>query len=175
MKAKLRAGFTLVEMLVVIAIILILLALMAVLIKGVRERAQYKKTVAIVNTIKMGCENYRTDERVYPPQTYSTYNGSQALHFLLGRERNVVAGTGGSQTVVKRDPYIEFKPDWLEGQPGNNEPNPPKNVVDAWGNVIAYNNPKPGAPVNPPSFLLLSTGKDTTDAADDVRSDRAED
>ncbi len=169
-------GFTLIEMLVVITIILILMALLAVLIKNVKSRAENKNTNGIVAALRMGCENYRTDERVYPPQTYTGFTGSQALHFLLGRERKVRSSSGPSGTIVKRDPYLEFPPNWLEGNPASSEPNPPKNVIDAWGNVIQYSNPAPGTSGTPPSYLIVSYGRDgVAGSGDEVYSSKAED
>ncbi|MBI2900644.1 MAG: prepilin-type N-terminal cleavage/methylation domain-containing protein [Planctomycetes bacterium] len=169
-------GFTLIEMLVVICIILILMALMGVLIKGVIDRSRYKDTTALVKSLKTGCECYMAEEKVYPPQTYGAYSGSQTLHFLLGRQATVKASQGAGGTVTKRDPYLNFQSKWLSGNPGSGYPNPPVQLIDAWTNVVEYYNPKPSATGTAPSYYIVSKGKDgAPGTGDEVTSDIGDD
>ena len=145
---KLRAGFTLIEMLVVICIILILAALLGVLIKHVIDRARYAKSKAIIDTLTKGCDTYKMEFGGYPSAS-APYAGSQNLHHLLGREWVNPQGktsTGGLKTPTKGDAFVQFKSDWLQGTPGSTYPNPPVPLVDAWDQVIQYANPHPSDP-----------------------------
>ena len=172
---KRKSGFTLVEMLVVICIILILMSLLAVLIKHVINRARYKATGAIVHSLKTSCENYKVDEMTYPP---ASPPGSKNLHLYLGRELVVMMGvnnSGGGGIPTKKPPYIGFKTNWLEGNPPSGEPGAsPRNIIDAWDQVVDYYNPKPNGPATPPSFWIRAFAKDPADSAAWVTSDLRE-
>lgn len=169
MKNKLRAGFTLIEMLVVICIILILAALLAVLIKHVIDRARHGKTQGIIQAMTQGCETYKMEFGGYPSSSVP-YAGSRNLHHCLGRDYVHVAGKGQSmQTVSKRDPIVVFKSDWLQGSPANPYPNPAAFLVDAWDNVIQYANPHPTNPQM--GFRVWADCKLLGDPADDQAND----
>jgi prepilin-type N-terminal cleavage/methylation domain-containing protein len=166
-----KKGFTLIELLVVITVILILMSLLAVFLKGVTNRARYKKTEAIISTLKMACERYKTELGGYPSATVP-FAGSMNLHFCLGREwyeRKGVDNNGGGISS-KKQPFVEFKADWLEGTPSNTYPNPPRALMDAWERIITYSNPNPSTPTLP-SFRIVSQGNDVSDPSDDSSSD----
>jgi prepilin-type N-terminal cleavage/methylation domain-containing protein len=155
---KMRAGFTLVEMLVVICIILILASLLAVMIKHVIDRSKFAKT--------------QGEFGGYPSASVP-YAGSKNLHHTLGREWVKVEAHGssgaGMKTVTKKDPIVTFKSDWIKGYPSNPYPNPANPLVDSWENDIQYAVPNP---VNPSiGFRVWAVCKDIADPADDVASD----
>ena len=64
MKRRCDKGFTLVELLIVIAIIGLLMAMLGVLIQGLLDRAKYAKTNSIVQALESSCKNYKTDEEI---------------------------------------------------------------------------------------------------------------
>ncbi len=165
---KRRYGFTLVEMLIVITIILILMAGLVVLIKGLIDRARFAKTKAMVQTLTKACESYKVDFNVYPAG-----GTSMNLHSCLGRERILTKQkqNQGGGIVSREVPYVDFKSDWLEGNPATGYPSPPRLIVDAWEQPIDYLNPHPGKPANIPSFRIVAKAKDVADPADDVTSD----
>lgn len=131
-------GFTLVELIVVIAIITILMALLAVFVVGVLDRAANAKAKAIVDGLDKGCQTYRMEYNVYPP---NNKGDSRCLHFYLGRPRIVSKGRvdDGSIIAVNAPPIIEFPQDWLQlnkGQiPDATQPVP---IVDPWNNLVRY-------------------------------------
>lgn len=137
-------GFTLVEMLVVIAIIMILLALFGSLLIFVVDRSRNTKTIGLIKTLHDGCAQYRSLEmfKKYPE---NAAGNSNTLHFHLGAPMWVVkqwvSGAAGPM-MEQRPPIVFFNPGWLEGQPTNTDPGvaigTAKNVVDAWKHVIKY-------------------------------------
>jgi prepilin-type N-terminal cleavage/methylation domain-containing protein len=157
-----RRGFTLVELMVVIAIILILMAFLVVLIKGVYEKASYAKTLAVVQALDKGCATYKIDF-TNPPKS-DTGGDARCLFKYLGRERMVnkqVMATGQGMQV-RLPAIIEFKADWLKLNKGQlPDPNNPVQVVDAWDNPIKYQNP--GRQYNQGWVMIWSSGKNGVD------------
>jgi general secretion pathway protein G len=154
-----RQGFSLVEMLVVIVIIGILLSLLAVWIINSGHKARYVATQARIRALDAGCSDYRVDNGMYPPMTYT---GSQNLHFYLGASRVVPVPTGGT---VTRPPYVEFPRHWLQPGMSTSLPPPVSFVYDAWDRVIEYQSPG----VNVPQGVdIRSLGRLPLDPADDT-------
>lgn len=65
MNSKIR-GFTLIEILTVIAIIAILIALLSPAIRGAREQAKIDKTRAMIASLEVAINMYYTDQGSYP-------------------------------------------------------------------------------------------------------------
>ncbi len=137
---RMRKGFTLVELLVVIVIIMILAALLVVLISGVVERARYAKTAAVIKMLDKGCQDYRIDFGMYPP---NDKGDSRCFHYYLGRERLVKTQEveAGPELKKKLPPLIEFGLDMLQTGAGPANPDRPCPIIDAWGNLVRYKNP----------------------------------
>jgi prepilin-type N-terminal cleavage/methylation domain-containing protein len=176
MKRRYDKGFTLVELLIVIAIIGLLMAMLGVLIQGLLDRAKYAKTNSIVQALESSCKNYKTDYGEYPPVSMFGNGNSMNLHWYLGRQRYVSQGysSGGGGFATKRPGYIDFPSDWLETGPSSTYPQSGNvfKVIDAWVNPITYQNPSPNVPAGgAPSFRIVSTGADVTDPDDDTTSD----
>src|SRR5690242_19375011 len=87
-----RRGFTLIELMVVIGIIVILAAVLIPAVKVVRDKSKVAATNTQMRTISMACESYYTMFNAYPgalPETAyttsSTFSSSQALVIALTR------------------------------------------------------------------------------------------
>lgn len=137
-----EGGFTLVELIVVIAIITLLVALIVVLMIGVTEKARYAKAHAIVRMLDEGCMTYKLDFGVFPP---NDKGDSRCFHFYLGRERILKSQRvepGTPELQFKKPPIIEFPTDMLRitssGPPNPTQPVP---IIDPWENVIRYKSP----------------------------------
>lgn len=73
-----RAGFSLLELMLVLAIIGILTAIAAVSISGSGERAKIKATKASMSTIRGALRSYQLDHNVYPPTLDALTQGRTA-------------------------------------------------------------------------------------------------
>ena len=76
-----RSGFTLIEILVVMAIVITLVALLASGLGTAREKAKNKSSKALIGRVKSALENYFSEFRDYPPDGYDgepgwTYTGA---------------------------------------------------------------------------------------------------
>lgn len=138
-----REGFTLIEMLVVIAIILILIALFGSLLLYVMDRARYTKTIGYIKMLHDGCYQYKTWDIV--GKKFPEYNAgnSNVLHLRLG-SRTKFAKLIGSQgnSYEERAPIVAFNTGMLEGNPPNTDPGATvataKNILDAWRKPLKY-------------------------------------
>src|SRR3990167_6687593 len=77
-----RPGFTLVELLVVIAVIGILLALLLPAVQAARESARRSQCGNHLKQIGLGILNYESTHRVFPP-TFTRGPDHNLLTFLL--------------------------------------------------------------------------------------------
>jgi general secretion pathway protein G len=138
-----RDGFTLVELLVVILIISILAGVLIMVITHIIERQRRVAVEHLIVALDKACDNYFSDFREYPPTR--PYSGSQNLHYYLGRrfKYTTVGGTNPADPLIikHKDPYMSFESHWLEGNPKNTYPDPPRYIVDAWGYRLIYKNP----------------------------------
>lgn len=102
---KNKYGFTILEILTVIAIIIILIGIGIPAYNSWRNRAQIARARATIDKIEMALEMYKSDNGVYPQQS-TNLNTAGALTGYLAQ-------------------YIEFD---------SNELDTSSNVLDPWGN-----------------------------------------
>jgi len=74
-----RSGFTLVELLVVVAIIAILASVLAVAAGSVIRTAQRQKATTIATQIQQACLSYDTEYGIYPPNP----SGTPGMDYLI--------------------------------------------------------------------------------------------
>lgn len=136
-----KRGFTLVELLIVIALVLLLSALSVGVIVTVVYQAQITRTEGIIRRLDVALQNYRIEHAAYPPGDGS----ARALEpYLCTPRKSYLDGR-----TVARKPLLD-----------NAE------FVDAWGHEIRYENP--GAR-NASGVDVWSPGRDGLDgSADDV-------
>jgi general secretion pathway protein G len=79
MKAqKIRRGFTLLELMLVVAIIGVLVAIAAVNLGGQGERAKRRATWASMRVIKQAIDSYHLNTSSYPPTLQALTTGTMA-------------------------------------------------------------------------------------------------
>jgi len=81
-----RAGFTLVEVLVVMGILVLLLAVLFPVFNAIRRNQKIRRTEATVGAIASGIQAYQTDWGVYPPCEFvdePLNRGNRSLIVLL--------------------------------------------------------------------------------------------
>lgn len=140
-----KRSFTLIEILVVIAILGILTAIAIPALSAVRRSSDTKATKAFLERLKLQIESYSNDFGDYPPSRASA----------LGHRGNEV-NAGGEvllrclTTSSKAGPYMEFEDSQLgnlDGDSLSGSTNPTRSVmktaelleiVDMFGNPILY-------------------------------------
>ncbi len=133
-----KRGFTLMEMLVVMGIIIIITAAVLTVIPGMRQKTQEKATKAFMERMEVALEQYYSDNRFYP----------------AGDITAVKSALEPSGTTSKL--YIEFKDSEVNGS----------DIVDYWGNPFEYVSSNGASPNNnTTTYDLYSNGVDGTTSA----------
>jgi type II secretory pathway pseudopilin PulG len=173
-----RGAFTLIELIVVIAIIIILVGLILSTVGYVQKKGARSRAETEIAAMSAACENYKADNGVYPNNSdTNALNArgdldpsaavySNASFFLYKQLAGVTSGSRSETPSAKT--YFTFKPNMLL-------PAPPSNaditaIRDPFGNSYGYStagnpqaNPTPSpSPVGyNPTFDLWSTGSYT--------------
>ena len=128
-----KNGFTLVELLTVIAIMAILAGLLLPALGKAREKANVAKCVATIASLQTALAMYQVDYGVYPPSTdeATQHNGNSATtdtadEFALVNTLAAATTTGG--------PYMEFKGKDLDEETDTDQPV----LLDPWGQAYIY-------------------------------------
>lgn len=141
-----QSGYTLIEILTVIAIIVLLALLLVTTVQGLKDRAKREATNALIGQIDMALQNYHQAFGGYPPDRVTLDDGrelcgSQCLVYFLGRPLDQVSVTGSETAVRHLDPAFEggFRDVQLSGPlAGANWDE--VEIIDAWGRPIHYDN-----------------------------------
>ena len=142
-----RAGFTLVELMVVIAILGILISLVAAGAQTARRRGAVAKAKAMIASLETAIAMYQGDMGDYPE------TGNAALVAALEEDPGDAHWDG---------PYMEFKTaELVDGE-----------VIDPWGRPYAYVSVNGGAPEHRSKsydvFSLGPNGQDDGGTGDDL-------
>ena len=128
-----RTGFTMIELLTVITVIMILAALVLGAAAYVSRKADEGRCQARMQTIKNALEEYKLDYGKYPQGTETTITGETTYNTLfkvLFSKPIVPPPTGGRPSGETR-PYLS----------DTNFLNSSLQLVDPWGNYFRYKAP----------------------------------
>jgi len=149
----LRAGFTLVELMVVIVIIGVLIAILVPAVGAVRRIAKETSTKAVIQALETGLQTYKTDTRVggtFPPSASDRSDGDVASPY--GSGRIPISGAGLLVWALSGADLL--------GTPGFKPTGGNGTWADSTGNsgmgLYALNN---GTPVHPRSGPYIESGK----------------
>jgi len=136
-KKRRTKGMTLIEVLVVIAIVSCLTAIALPAYYKARARALTVKTQAIINSVEAALSMYGTDFGDYPQYDGE---GSSILVSLL---------QGPVESVFWKGPYMRFKSEDIDSK---------GNIVDSWKMPIYYRYPQTEHSNTP--YIIFSAGPD---------------
>lgn len=137
MEKGMKKGMTLIEILVVIAIISVITAFSLPAYRKARQKALTVKTLSIINSLEAALSMYSTDFGDYPH-----YDG-EGTDFL------VAILQGPVDSPFWKGPYMRFKQEDLDSK---------GNILDAWKNPIFYKYPQDKYSNVP--YIIFSAGSD---------------
>ncbi|MDB5096088.1 MAG: N-terminal methylation motif protein [Cyanobacteria bacterium RYN_339] len=139
LKKRARKGFTLIELLVVVVIIGILASVALPSFVGAQDKARNAGVQANINTIRMGLEQYATDNN----GSYPTFGIFATAGLFL--TNNYIPGN-----TLPRSPWskaaqtssiVPVAPEILAGAIANGSPLPPLGTQLAAGGAVSVTNP----------------------------------
>jgi prepilin-type N-terminal cleavage/methylation domain-containing protein len=137
-RANLRArGFTLMEMIVVIGIIMLLAGALFAYTGPLRERTRRAATKKLVESVYNATEQYRLDFRAYPPDSFGAYNGIESLTYFLTTafRRNPNLVNGEVSASINAGPYLQLQPSELADLSNGAKR---MSIVDPWRSPLKY-------------------------------------
>ncbi|MCX8082751.1 MAG: type II secretion system protein GspG [bacterium] len=141
-----KKGMTLIEILVVIAIISVIAAFCLPVYRKAKVRALIVKTQAIINSLEAALSMYSTDFGDYP---HYTGEGTTFLVLIL---------QGPVDSPFWKGPYMRFKKEDLDSA---------GNILDSWKMPLYYRYPQDEYQNIP--YLIFSAGPDRKyDTPDDI-------
>ncbi|MFH2137152.1 MAG: type II secretion system protein GspG [Candidatus Omnitrophota bacterium] len=139
-RTKIKKGFSLVELLVVIAVLAVLIGLLAGGGSTARKKGKIYSTKAMIASLETALAMYHSDYGQYP------VSGNQNLVNRLADEATY--GQGGTAPEADwKGPYISFKNEDLNGSI------PAAKVIDAWDKDFQYT-------LNVNKYSIVSGGPD---------------
>ena len=169
-----RRGFTLIEMMTVITIIVILAALTVAGMSFIRDRQANALAKVQIEQLSAAIEKYKLDNGDYPgldPDSPLDGDISEELYNELFHDGYNDLEVNGGEGVIpiylnELDPR-NSKQTMVKKTNGNNPPSDLK-ILDPWGNPYLY---RKGNLANNPDYDLWSSGKDgDTDPSDSSRT-----
>lgn len=150
-------AFTLVELLVVMAIIAMLAALLVPALISGRVKAQETNTLGRINQCRMAAEQFFADHGDYPPTTWEELGDLEGFGDVSGaglnnRNEGIEVFLACIATNLAGGPYLQVNEDWL-GNTDDDYDNAAGDVADAtqW-----YFNPEdPADPTTQPILELV--------------------
>lgn len=139
-----RDGFSLIELLVIIALIGVLSALVLVALNSARAKARDSKRVSDIRQIKSGLELYVNDCNSYPVETGLVLGGTNSFQLQRGNGATCGNNTASANTVAGIGPqvanagtlYISLLPS--APTPNDGSCSPAQNAYTYTGNSTSY-------------------------------------
>ena len=145
------AGFTLIEIIVVMAIIVVLVGLVLVSARGILGKGYQRNTEARIRMVEDHLEKYKELTGKYPPDGFDSPQkndqgtkiyGSACLQYFLSRPVRVERKIAGRLEIKEHPPIYQFSKGELSAEdadaPGARE------IVDGWGTPFHYDNTEDG-------------------------------
>ena len=165
-RASQTAGFTLIELMVVVLIILILMAALMPVYNKILLKAKRESTQAMIGALTASLESYKVAFDAYPPGAATGTEDDGSLFAVLnGPTGRGVAANIGTPREKHFEPFLTLGKEYIKASPNGDK----LIISDSWGMPIHYFNCKafvedhggdPKLCHNPTGVDIYSTGQD---------------
>ncbi len=153
------SGFTLVEVMTVVAIVGLLVSLLIFGLNQYRKSSYQKGTQGILGSVRAALDAYHGQYRLYPPDGFDEptfrevrgggkqqIRGTACLIYYLGFPTVEETEYGSEKRYAEKDPFLQLTADMLSGDGTLEEKlaDPSTEIIDRWGNPIHYDNVEKG-------------------------------
>jgi len=158
------AGFTMIELIVVISIIIFLMAALIAGTAKLRERARLASVKTLLEKVQTGVESYKLMYRAYPqPMPLAPgYTNSQTLNYFLTTPFRMSPNAAQKEvySALNAGPFADFK----ETEVADVNKSGHLGIVDCWGTELFFQyiimqgdpDPRSGDPNNPATWKKKS-------------------
>ena len=171
-----NAGFTLIEIIVVMAIIVVLVGLVLVSARGILGQGYQRNTEARIRLIEEHLEKYKELTGKYPPDGFDSsqkndqgtkIQGSACLHYFLSRPVRVERMIAGRREVDEHPAIYQFN----QGELSDGDDDAPgvREIVDGWDTPFHYDNTEDGR-FEPQTYASHTPEADEETHPDDPRT-----
>lgn len=162
------AGFTVIELLVVVSIIAILLTFVVPMGSKAKQRARIARARAEIASLETAISAYYSDMGAYPTDRDPSSNVEDRNSFIITRLSGRTGGTGSWDAIRNNSnwygPYMEFDEDQISGGEFVDPWNTPYVIYIALDNIVGDGN-EPSH--NELSFDIASYGPDKSSGGGD--------
>jgi prepilin-type N-terminal cleavage/methylation domain-containing protein len=129
-----RAGFTLIELIMVIAVISFLMAVLGLTLSKLKERTRMGQAKNLLEKVHNALEVYNLQFRTYPPATLGARTGDQTLYYFLATpfRTNPVAANGEVAATIDLGPLVKFEDGEMKTTGGFT------GIIDPWGSPLHF-------------------------------------
>lgn len=149
-----RGGFTLVEVMAVVAILALLMSLVLVGAGRYRRKAYEEGTRGLLEKVRSALEEYRAAYSRYPPDGFDSpvyrsvgggrvqISGARCLLYFLCKPTFKIAEYGDEIVRQELDPFLDINGEMISGAGDLDDrlDDPQNELIDAYGNPIHYDN-----------------------------------
>jgi prepilin-type N-terminal cleavage/methylation domain-containing protein len=128
LKNSRRWGFTMVEVLVVMAIIVFLASLSFWGLSQIRKNMRIRQTSALVERVSSAIRNFRTQYLEWPKETDMAVLGMDWYDFLNNGYTQMKLPSSNQSKYEYRGPWLELN---------DSELNSKREIIDVWGSPVA--------------------------------------
>jgi prepilin-type N-terminal cleavage/methylation domain-containing protein len=161
-------GFTVLEVLMVIAVIVLLMAVLFMAMSKMRERTRMAQAKNMLEKMHAAMEAYYLHFRAYPPDNFGGRSGSQSINYFMTTAFRTTPALPKGEVLSSMDvgPMMSFE----ERELDNPTTAGTKTIVDPWRTPIVYRlqmkdfpDPQTGVITKIPIPVLYSCGTNKID------------
>ena len=140
-----HAGFSMVELMVVVGIMVILAGLLVAALPGIQSRISRNKVETFIAELENGLEGYKIDNGIYPivedgggDRNSRGVDGSELLYKTLSGDRNLDGAVDFAENEKVYVPKLDYDSNRSSKEPRSTVAGNSYLIVDSYGDPVRY-------------------------------------